>query len=301
MSENICPQNKIIFDAERGEYICTETGEVIEDRVIDQGPEWRAFTMEEKEKRSRVGEPLNMAIYDKGISTFIDKRNKDATGKNLSQKARLTAIRWRKIQAISRIQSSRDRNLTQAMNELERIGNLLAIPKVAMNEASIIYRRALEKGLVRGRSIESVIAASIYTACRKLKIPRTLDEIAQYTKGDKNEIAKIYRTLIKELDIKVPIADPKDYVTRIGSLLGLSGASMKLAADILEKAKHTDAVWGRDPAGLAAAAIYIAGLINKEQITQDRLAKVAGVTEVTIRNRYRSIINALNIKLKHLP
>ncbi|MDT7872283.1 MAG: transcription initiation factor IIB [Sulfolobaceae archaeon] len=296
-SSSICPPDKIIFDEERGEYICTETGEVIEERIIDQGPEWRAFTPEEKEKRSRVGGPLNQTIHDMGISTVIDWKDKDAMGRSLDPKRRLEVLRWRKWQIRARIQSSIDRNLAQAMNELERIGNLLNLSKAVKDEAALIYRKAVEKGLVRGRSIESVVAASIYAACRRMKMARTLDEIAQFTKANRKEVARCYRLILRELDIDVPVSDPKDYVTRIGNLLGLSGATMRTAAEIIEKAKNMGLTAGKDPAGLAAAAIYIAALLNDERRTQKEIAQVAGVTEVTVRNRYKELTQELKIQI----
>ena len=252
---------------------------------------------EEKEKRSRVGGPLNQTIHDRGLSTLIDWKDKDAMGRTLDPKKRLEVLRWRKWQIRARIQSSIDRNLAQAMNELERIANLLNVPKPVKDEAALIYRKAVEKGLVRGRSIESVVAAAIYAACRRLKIARTLDEISQFTKANRKEVARCYRLLLKELDISVPVSDPKDHVTRIGSLLGLSGATMKKAAEILEKAKELGLTAGKDPAGLAAAAIYIASLLNEERRTQKEIAQVAGVTEVTVRNRYKELIQELKIQI----
>ena len=294
-SSTPCPPDKIVFDEERGEFICSETGEVIEDRIVDQGPEWRAFTSEEKEKRSRVGGPLNDTIHDRGLSTIIDWRDKDAMGRTISPKRRLDVLRWRKWQIRARIQSSADRNLAQAMNELERISNLLNIPKNVRDEAAKIYRKAVEKGLVRGRSIESVVAASIYAACRRTKMARTLDEIAQYTKANRKEIARCYRLLIKELDVTVPVSDPRDYVGRIASLLNLSGQTIRDAIEIIEKARQRGLTAGKDPAGLAAAALYIAAVKNGEKRTQKEIAQVAGVTEVTVRNRYKELINELKL------
>ena len=292
-----CPEDMIIFDEERGEYICLETGEVLEHHVIDQGPEWRAFTPEEKERRSRVGGPLTPTVHDKGLTTVIDWRDRDATGKKLEPKRRLEILRWRKWQIRARIQSSIDRNLAQAMNELERISDLLRLPKSVREEAAVIYRKAVEKGLVRGRSIESIVAASIYAACRRLRIPRTLDEIAEYTKAGRKEVARCYRLLLKELEVNVPIADPIDYIPRIGSQLGLQGKVMRRAAEILEQAKRKGITAGKDPAGLAAAAIYIAALLEDERRTQKEIAQVAGVTEVTVRNRYKELARELEINL----
>jgi len=209
----------------------------------------------------------------------------------------LEILRWRKWQIRARIQSSVDRNLAQAMNELERIGNQLGVPKSVKDEASVIYRKAVEKGLVRGRSIESVVAAAIYAACRRMKIARTLDEIAVYTKANRKEVARCYRLLLKELTIDVPVSDPVDYVTRIAALLQLSGATIKTSVEILNKAKEKGLTAGKDPAGLAAAAVYIAALLNDERKTQKEIASVAGVTEVTVRNRYKELLQQLKLEL----
>lgn len=292
-----CGSTNIIFDSERSVYVCTDCGTVLEERMVDQGPEWRAFTPEEREKRSRVGSPITPTVHDKGLSTVIDWRDKDAFGRRLEPKKRLEILRWRKWQIRTRIQSSMDRNLAQAMNELDRIASQLNLPRSVREEAAVIYRKAVEKGLVRGRSIESVMAAAIYAACRRLKIPRTLDEIATFTKSGRKDVARCYRLLLRELTVQVPIADPIDYVPRIGALLGLSGNVLKRAAEILRRAKEKGITAGKDPAGLAAAAIYIASLLEDERRTQKEIAQVSGVTEVTVRNRYKELVRELGIPL----
>lgn len=292
-----CPPDKIVYDEFRGEYICTETGEVVEDKVVDQGPEWRAFTPEEREKRSRSGSPLSPTIHDGGLSTMIDWRDRDASGKKLELKRRLEVMRWRKWQIRTRIQNSIDRNITQAATELERIADQLGLPRSVKEHAATIYRQAVEKGVVRGRAVESVVAAALYAACRIFKIPRTLDEISQYTKTSKKEVARCYRLLVRELDIKIPIADPADFVSRIAAALGLSGNVIKKAIAIIQEAKTKGLTAGKDPVGLAAAAVYTAAQIYGERRTQKDVAQVAGVTEVTVRNRYKELIQYLKIKV----
>lgn len=292
-----CPPDKIIYDEERGEYICLETAEVIEERVIDQGPEWRAFTSEEREKRSRTGSPISLTIHDGGLTTVIDWKDRDATGKRLSPKKRLEIMRWRKWQIRTRIQDSIDRNITQAAMELERLAETLGLPKTVKEEAALIYRRAVEKGLIRGRSIESVVAAAIYIACRKYKIPRSLDEISEFTKAGRKDVARCYRLLLRDLGIRIPMSDPADYVPRIANVLGLSGDAIKSAIEILRKARDAGVTAGKDPAGLAAAAVYIAAQLHDERRTQKEVANVAGVTEVTVRNRYKELIKALNLQI----
>ena len=293
-----CPPEYIVYDAERGEYVCALTGEVIEHRAVSQGPEWRAFTPEEREKRSRVGGPLSPMVHDRGLTTVIDWRDRDASGKKLEPKKRLEFLRYRRWQIRSRIQSSIDRNLAQAMNELDRLANQLRLTRQVREEASIIYRKAVERGLVRGRSIESVVAAAVYVACRLKKVPRTLDEIAAHTKASRKEIARCYRLLVRELQIKVPIADPIDYIPRMGSLLDLSGNTMRRAAEILRIAKERALTAGKDPAGLAAAAIYIATILEGERRTQKEIASIAGVTEVTVRNRYKELAKQLGLEIQ---
>lgn len=296
-SEVKCPPDKIVYDESRGEYICVETGEVIEERVVDLGPEWRAFTPEERDRRSRTGSPLSPTIHDGGLSTVIDWRDRDAMGKKLELKRKLEVMRWRKWQIRTRIQDSIDRNITQAATELERIADQLGLPRAVKEHAASIYRKAVERGTVRGRAIESIVAAALYAACRIYKIPRTLDEIAQYTKTSKKEVARCYRLLVRELNINIPVLDASDFVARIASALGLSGKVIKTAIEIIQKAKDAGLTAGKDPAGLAAAAVYIAAQLNDERRTQKDVAQVAGVTEVTVRNRYKELTTYLKIEI----
>jgi len=286
-SEVICPKDKIVFDANRGEYICTETGEVLEDKVVDQGPEWRAYTEEENRERSRAG-IISLAVHDMGLSTYMDTRAKD----------RIKAMRLRKLQIRSRVGTSEQRNLVKAMTILERIIDNLGLPKAVKEEAAIIYRKALEKKLIKGRSIEEVVAASVYAACRKMNIPTTLDEISKATSANKKEIGKAYRLLLREDVTEVPASDPKYYVIKIASLLGLSGKVMTAATEIVERAKKAGITSGKDPASIAAAAVYIAANINGERRSQREISEVSGVTQVTIRNRYREIARELGIDIE---
>ena len=222
-----CPQcgsDKLIHDPIRGELICAVCGYVISDQELDQGPEWRAFTEEEKEKRSRVGAPINPLIPE-AISTEIDWRSKDASGKELPLDRRYDILRLRRWHLRARIQSSIERNLAQASIELERLGSQLGLPKKVLDRALEIYRKALESGLVRGRSIESVAAAAVYAACREMRIPRTFDEISRYTRSGRKDVARCYRLLVRKAAVKVPLSDPIDFIPRIGNILKLSSSS----------------------------------------------------------------------------
>lgn len=292
----ICGGTKLIYDPTRGEIICAECGYVIREREIDRGPEWRAFTPEEREKRSRVGAPITRLTPD-SLSTDIDWRSKDATGREIGLKKKIEMLRLRKWHIRARVQSSIERNLSQASIELERLGSQLGLPQYAMDRALEIYKKALETGMVRGRSIESVMAAAVYAACREKKIPRSLDEIAKYTRAGRKDVARCYRLLVRETQVKVPLPSPIDFAPRIGELLKLSTQTIKKAIEILKKAQEMGLTAGKDPAGLAAAAIYIAALLSGEVRTQKEVARAAQVTEVTVRNRYKELAKKLKIKL----
>lgn len=292
-----CPPDKIVYDVARAEYICLETGEVIEDRVIDDRAEWRAFTPEEREKRARTGGPITPTVHDMGFTTAIDYSDRDASGHTLINK-KYQLYKLRKWQARTRILTSVERNLAQAMNELDRLADLLNLPTYIREEAAKIYREAVDKGLVRGRSIESVIAAAIYLACRLRKLPRTLDEIEEYSRVSRKEIARCYRLLLRELSIKVTTSDPSDFVPRISHALGLSGAVVRTAIEILNKAREAGVLGGKDPVGLAAAAVYLACEKLGEERSQKEIANVAGVTEVTVRNRCRELMRVLSMEVE---
>ncbi|MHA1860008.1 MAG: transcription initiation factor IIB [Candidatus Asgardarchaeia archaeon] len=296
----VCPEcgsTKIIRDPKRGELVCAECGLVITEHIIDHGPEWRAFTSEEKDERSRVGSPITLTVHDKGLSTVIDWRDRDSYGKKLTPYKRAQIYRLRKWQIRSRVYSSIDRNLAVAMSELERLSSQLGIPNNIKEDAAMIYRKAIERRLIRGRSIEAMMAAAIYAACRLRKVPRTLIEIASNSRINKKELGRCYRLLLRKLKITIPVADPIDFIPRFGAELKLSGRTLEKAIEILHEAKKARITAGKDPTGLAAAAIYIAGLLTGERRTQREIADVARVTEVTVRNRYKELVRKLSISL----
>ena len=292
-----CGSANLIHDYDTGETICGKCGLVLNEQMIDKGPEWRAFTQEEKASRSRVGVPTSYSVHDKGLSTAIGRVDRDAFGRKLPLSTRLQMWRLRKWQIRSRVHSSVDRNLAQAMAELDRLSDKLYIPGPVKEKAAVIYRKALEKGLVRGRSIAAISAASLHAACRSTETPRTLREISEASLVDKKDIARCYRLLLRELDIQMPIADPLTYVSKIAEQTGISGDTQGFAIEILRQARAKRAASGKDPMGLAAAALYIACLQNNEKKTQKDIAEAAGVTEVTVRNRYKSLRRQLGLKI----
>ncbi len=292
-----CGSSNLVHDYDTGETVCGDCGLVLYEQMMDKGPEWRAFTQEEKASRSRVGVPTSYSVHDKGLSTAISQVDRDAFGRKLPLSTRLQMWRLRKWQIRSRVHSSIDRNLAQAMAELDRLSDKVYIPPPIKEKAAVTYRKALDKGLVRGRSIAAIAAAALYAACRGTGTPRTLREIAEASLVDKKDVARCYRLLLRELDVHMPIADPLTYVSKIAERTGISGKTQGIAIQILREARKRRAAAGKDPMGLAAASLYIACLKNNEKKTQKDIAEAAGVTEVTVRNRYKTLKKQLNLEL----
>lgn len=290
-----CGSKDLIEDFERGEIVCGHCGLVVRESVMDLGPEWRAFTKQEMEERSRVGIPFSLTLHDKGLSTVIDRANRDAFGRKIPASTRLQMLRLRKWQIRSKVHSSIDRNLAQAMAELDRLSDRVRAPDSVKEKAALIYRRALDKGLVRGRSILAIVTASVYAACRLSQTPRTLKEISAASLAEEKDIARCYRLLLSELNLKMPIIDLKRRIPKVASKIGLREKTQQRAIGIIRVAEKKHLVAGKEPMGLVAAALYIACVLEGERKTQKEVAEAAEVTEVTVRNRYRDLKENLDI------
>jgi transcription initiation factor TFIIB len=290
-----CKSKDIVEDYEQGEVVCKKCGLVINDQVLNKGPEWRAFTKEEREERGRVGIPLSFSIHDKGLSTVIERVNKDAYGRSLPMDKRIEMLRLRKWQIRTRVHTSIERNLAQAMAELDRLTDKLHLPPQIKERAAVIYRKALDAGLVRGRSIAAIMAGAVYAACRFSETPRTLREVIEASGLKRRDVARCYRLLIKELNLKMPIEDPMKSISKIASRLDLSMETQSKAIEVLRQAKAKGLIAGKDPLGLAAAALYVACAMDGIKKTQKDIAMAAEVTEVTVRNRYKSLKEALGL------
>jgi transcription initiation factor TFIIB len=274
-------------------------GYVIAAKLADRGPEWRAFDDEQRAKRTRVGAPLTYTIHDKGLSTMIDWHDRDVYGKGLSPGQKAQVYRLRKWQRRIRVSDATERNLAFALSEITKIANNLNLPKNVLETASLIYRKAVKERLIRGRSIQGVTSAAIYLACRQCGLPRTLEEIAQASNVSKKEVGRSYRFLIKELNYFIPPLKPSQYITKFSNQLTMQGKVEEIAHKILATARELKLTSGRGPTGIAAAASYIASVLTGERKTQREIAEIAQVTEVTIRNRYKELVERLmfNISL----
>jgi len=289
-----CPEcgGRLVTSEERGETVCADCGLVVEEKEIDRGPEWRAFDSTERNAKSRVGAPTTKMMHDKGLSTDIDWRDRDAYGKSLSARQRRKMQRLRTWNERFRTRDSKERNLKQALGEIDRMASALGLPKNVRETASVIYRRALSEDLLPGRSIEGVATASVYAAARQAGFPRSLDEVAAVSRVDPMEFKRTYRYIVRELSLEVQPADPTDYVPRFSADLGISEEAERRARELLNAGKGEGLHSGKSPVGLAAAAIYAAALLTNEKVTQSEVSDVTDVSEVTIRNRYKELLEA---------
>lgn len=275
------------------ERACDECGLVVSEDAIDHGPEWRAHSFEDGRSKSRVGAPENLAMHDKGLTTHIDWRDRDAYGNALPSRKRRRMRRLRTWQERARTKDSRERSLRSALNEVNRMSSALGVPQSTREGAAIIYRRALEEDLIRGHTVEGVASAAVYASCRTDAIPRSLEEVAAVSRVDRTEIARTYRYVSRELGLELAPVDPVQYLPRFASELGLSPATEAKAAAVIEAATAQGLLSGRSPTGFAAAAIYTAGQLTGERVSQREVAAVAGVTTVTIRHRSKEQLAAM--------
>ena len=284
-----CGKCSLLTDEVTGEQFCAKCGYVISEKSQETGPEWRSFQNDSGSNPARTGAPSSLTIHDRGLSTIINPINKDSSGKPLSTSMKQTVTRLRTWDSRSQVQDPADRNLRQALSELNKLKDKLVISASVLEKAAYIYRKALEKKLVRGRSISAMIAASLYAACRDAETPRTLKDVAVAANVKRKDISRCYRLLHQELDLKMPVVDPIQCISRISSKLKMTEKAKRYAVKVLQEAQESKESAGKDPMGLAATALYLSCVKNGVSITQRDMAEAAGVTEVTIRNRYKGL------------
>ncbi|MCH8916175.1 MAG: hypothetical protein IIA82_10105, partial [Thaumarchaeota archaeon] len=290
-----CGKNSLLTDEDTGEQFCAKCGYVVFEKLQASGPEWRSFQNDGRSDPTRTGMPASLAIHDMGLSTVIDSSNKDATGKPLSASMRAVIQRLRTWDSRSQVSKSDYRNLKQAFMELNKLKDKVSVSANVLEKAAYLYRKALQKKLIRGRSISSMVAASLYAACRDTETPRTLREIAYAGNVKRNDISRCYRLLHNELELEMPVVDPIQCIARISSKLKIPEKTKRYAAKVLKEAQERKESSGKDPMGLAASALYISCVKNGVSITQRKVAEAADITEVTIRNRCKGLKQA-NIK-----
>ena len=289
-----CPDcgGSLVTDDSRGETVCESCGLVVDEDEIDHGPEWRAFDSQERDNKRRVGAPTTEMKHDKGLSTNIGWQNKDAYGNSLSTRQREKMQRLRTWNERFRTRDHAERNLKQALGEIDRMGSALGVPESARETASVIYRRALDEGMLPGRSIEGMATAALYAAVRQANLPQTLDDMAVVSRVDEMEFTRAYRYLNRELSLQVGPPDPATYLSKFVSELDADDALERQARALIEAGKEANVHSGKSPVGLAAAAIYAAGLLLGEEMTQETVSEATDISTVTIRERYRELLEA---------
>lgn len=282
---NLCPEcgGKIILLHEKGESVCGQCGLVINERIVDISHSGkRAFTKQEKESRERTGSPISILLPDMGLSTIIDKAN--IKSPDLKRAAKWNSrMTWDK------------RNMLIATTELKRIGSNLNLPNHVKKAAIRLYIEAFKKKLLRGRSINGMVAACLYFACRERKIPRTLQEILEQTSISAKNVRRCYRTLIRELNLKAPSTDPISLIPRFIAELELDADAENATIKILQGFTSKFSTSGKDPKGLCAGALYLVCKKKDKKISQKDIANLVGVTEVTLRSRYKELVKMLNL------
>ena len=289
-----CPDcgGAIVTDESQAERHCVDCGRVVESDGLDRGPEWRAYTHEERASKSRVGSPQTELLHDRGLSTKIGWRDEDARGNPLSDRKRRQIQRLRTWDERYRAADSKDRNLRQALGEIDRMASALGLPETVRETASVIYRRALDDGLLPGRSIEGVATAALYASARLDGVARSIDELVTVSRVGELELQRTYTYLTRELDLQVPPTHPGEYIGRFASGLDCTDETEHRARALVEDAVEAGVHSGKHPVGIAASALYGAGQLTGEKMTQEAVSEVANVSKVTIRNRYREVMRA---------
>ncbi|MGC2667944.1 MAG: TFIIB-type zinc ribbon-containing protein [Candidatus Nitrosopolaris sp.] len=279
---SVCKSDRVITDYESGEVICSNCGLVISDNIQDS-------TDAMYDKSRKTGVTNSLARYDMGLSTIMGKSNQDAGGHILDAAMRSRMERLRRWDLRIKTSTYNNRNLRDAFDQLHTSKDKLGLPDSIVEKTAYIYRKAQQRGLVRGRAISAVLDAAMYIACRELGIPKTLKEIAVANNTKRRTLAKSYRLLITELDIKIPIIDSTKCIIKISNTANLNEKTKRKAINIMYDLNRKEVPAGKDPMGIAATVLYIACLYTGEKRTQTDIAQAAGVTEVTLRNRYRQI------------
>ena len=285
------PNQGTVTDFESGEVICSNCGIVILDRIEDYThEERRAYSIEEVDNRSRIGAPSSLAVHDRGLCTIVGKANIDANGK-IFDTANLARIeKLRRLNSWINVSKSSEKSLRRAFQKLDTLKDKLSLSDSIVEKSAYIFRKIQERHLVRGRTIDGMLSAAVYTACREMGASVTLKDIAAASNLTYKDISKNYRVLVFELDIKIPLIDPMKCIVKVANKLSIKEKTKKQAMNIMSEVVEREMTSGKVPMGLAASVLYLSCQITGEVISQAKIAAASGTTEVTVRNRYKDLI-----------
>jgi transcription initiation factor TFIIB len=290
-----CSNKKTITDSESGEVICSKCGRVLSDKLLETRPEWRTFAADETDTRTRAGMPESLARHDMGLSTIIGKTDRDASGNKLDPTMRVRMNRLATWDMRCQFHTPKDRSLSQAFFQLDILKDKLGLSDGIVEKTAYIYRKALSNNLTRGRTISGVLAAAVYIACREMGAHRTLDDIAAGSNVKRKEVSKNFRVLHNSLDLKVPQQDPMKCIAKVANKVKLSEKTKRHAAEIMSNVMKEQISAGKDPMGLAASVLYLSSIKTGEPVSQMSIARAAGITDVTIRNRFKDLKSNLQL------
>ena len=299
----------IITDPETSELICSNCGLVIStERVQESRPEWHYFDHGSPNNyRIRTGMPTSLARHDMGLSTIIGRTDRDYTGNRIATSVKSTIDKLRVLDYRTQLYSATDRSLKKAFSELDILRDKLALPDSVVEKTAYIYRKAQQRGMIRGRTVSAMLAAAIYIACREIRIGKTLKDISEGSNIKEKTLSQSYRILLTELDIKTPMLDPIKCITKIASKMKLNERITRQAMSIMYEAIKKEATTGKDPMGLASAVLYMAYANNNirgsdtsskrsdannentSNRSQTSFAQAAGVTDVTLRHTIKDL------------
>lgn len=288
-----CKTYPVITDADRGEILCGGCGLVLLQNIADISHESHGFTQEEFMTQTRTGPANSLTMYDRGLSTVIGK-NTDSTGKSISGKTKAAFERLRTWD--QRSKSRATYSLSKAFTILNGIKTKLGIPDTVVENAAYIYRKAVSAKLTRGRTMASLISASLYAACRESGTPRTLDDIAKAGNIERRILSRDIRTLIRKLDLKLNQYDTTSFISKISNNLNLKEKTKRDAYEIMKRSEGYGISSGKHPVAQAAASLYLASILNGERVSQRKFSEDAGVCDVTIRNRAQLIKKTLKLE-----
>jgi transcription initiation factor TFIIB len=281
-----CKLNSMLYDVSTGETVCSNCGIVILDRaeVIENNPK----------TTNRVGMPVSLVFPDKGLSTVITNSNTDSSGTYLNQDQISSISRIRHFDKISVNNRTEIRNLKNAFFIMAMIKDKLALTDPVMERSAYYYRKALEKKLIKGRSIREVVVASIYASCKEMNVPRRVEEIAQVANADYKFAGRCYRLMAQQLGTSSSIVDASGYISKIADNADVNQKTYRRAVDMLDEVKKNSISFGKDPSCLATAVLYCACLMEQEdKISLARIARAGGISIVTLRKRVSDILEAL--------
>ncbi|SHO46224.1 putative transcription initiation factor TFIIB [Nitrosotalea sinensis] len=275
------PHGPFVTDSIRGEILCARCGMVLADKVEELGSD--KLQTEDYNTSTRTGLGSALSIHDKGLSTIIGNVDRDAAGNSISTSMKYTFNRLRTWDTRSKSSSS-ERNLRSAFVTMGAVQTKLELSDAVIERAAYLYRKALAKNIIRGRTITGMILSALYVACRESGVPRTLQDISVAGNISFKNLSRHYRVFVKALDVHVGSLNPAELVSKIGTSVDLSEKAKRDALEIIATAKQKGLTDGKNPISLAATALFLSGTLNEENVTQDKIAKASGVSTVTIRN-----------------